>query len=282
MHFRVLWCSQTNSVLVYPESPTLYPTTVSFSYFPQYFPCISFIFNLYFSFNSMRCDAAEQIQCCVTRNIPLNILQQCISSVFPLYFLCIYTVFIQYLTCISHVFPGAVMQQNQYSAGLPGISHSISYKIVFLLYFPSTSPVFFLYFSCKSRCSDAAEWMQCWVTRNFPLNILLQCISPVCPLYFPCISLITVLRPYCGTALGLLYMLKLVTDDSCSCRYLGSVRDGGAEAGQQEQTWGEARTLANSLTHSVLHRVANSLSLCRQCRSKSSRLTIHISDIVCT
>ena len=150
------------------------------------------------------------------------------------------------------------------------------------LYFSCISPIFNLYFSCKSRCSDAEEWMQCWVTRNFPLNILLQCISPVCPLYFPCISLITVLRPYCGSALGLLYMLKLVTDDSCSCRYLGSVRDEGAEAGQQEQTWGKAGTLANSLTQSVLHRVANSLSLCRQCRSKSSRLTIHVSDIVCT
>ena len=31
------------------------------------------------------------------------------------------------------------------------------------------------------------------------------------------------------------------------------MRDGGAEAGQQEQTGGEAGTLAHSLTHSLSH-----------------------------
>ena len=45
----------------------------------------------------------------------------------------------------------------------------------------------------------------------------------------------------------------LVTDDSCSCRLWGSVRDGGADVGQQEQPGGEAGTLAHLLTQSVSH-----------------------------
>ena len=43
------------------------------------------------------------------------------------------------------------------------------------------------------------------------------------------------------------------TDDSCSGHLWGSVRDGRADAGQQEQPGGEAGTLANLLTHSVSH-----------------------------
>ena len=39
-----------------------------------------------------------------------------------------------------------------------------------------------------------------------------------------------------------------MTDDSCS-----SVRDGGADVGQQEQPGGEAGALAHRLTHSVSH-----------------------------
>ena len=46
----------------------------------------------------------------------------------------------------------------------------------------------------------------------------------------------------------------LVTDDSCSFHLWGSVRDGGANVGQQEQPGGEAGILAHLLTHSVSHR----------------------------
>ena len=45
----------------------------------------------------------------------------------------------------------------------------------------------------------------------------------------------------------------LVTEDSCSCQLWCSVRDGGADVGQQEQPGGEAGTLAHLLTHSVSH-----------------------------
>ena len=56
------------------------------------------------------------------------------------------------------------------------------------------------------------------------------------------------------------------------------MRDGGAEAEQQEQTGGETGTLAQSLTHSVTHRVTHSLFFYRECRSRSSKLPIHISE----
>ena len=52
----------------------------------------------------------------------------------------------------------------------------------------------------------------------------------------------------CPSILGV-----LVTDDSCSCHLWGSVRDGGADVGQQEQPGGEAGTPAHLLTHSVSH-----------------------------
>ena len=45
----------------------------------------------------------------------------------------------------------------------------------------------------------------------------------------------------------------LVTYACCSCHLWGSVRDGGADVGQQEQTGGEAGTLAHFLPHSVPH-----------------------------
>ena len=45
----------------------------------------------------------------------------------------------------------------------------------------------------------------------------------------------------------------LVTDDSCNCHLWGSVGEGGADVGQQEQPGGEAGTLAHLLTHSVSH-----------------------------
>ena len=52
------------------------------------------------------------------------------------------------------------------------------------------------------------------------------------------------------------------------------MRDGGAEAGQQEQTWGEARTLVQSVTHSVTY----PLFFYRKGRNMTSRLPIHVSD----
>ena len=67
----------------------------------------------------------------------------------------------------------------------------------------------------------------------------------------------------------------LVTDNSCSCRQRGSVRDGGTEAQQQEQTW----ILAQSLPHSVTHRVTHSLFFYRE--GKSSTLPINVSDTAC-
>ena len=51
-----------------------------------------------------------------------------------------------------------------------------------------------------------------------------------------------------------------MTVDSCSCHYLGSVRDGGSDAGQQEQSGGGV-TDPGSLTQSV-----------------SLSLPIHVSD----
>ena len=62
---------------------------------------------------------------------------------------------------------------------------------------------------------------------------------------------------------------------------LVTVRDGGAEAEQQEQTGGETGTLAQSLTHSVTHWVTHSLFFYRECRSRSSTLPIHVSDTAC-
>ena len=51
----------------------------------------------------------------------------------------------------------------------------------------------------------------------------------------------------------------------------------GAEAGQHEQTGGETRTLAQSLTHSVTYWVTHPPFFFRKCWNKSNRLPIHVS-----
>ena len=57
----------------------------------------------------------------------------------------------------------------------------------------------------------------------------------------------------------------LATDNCRSCRYWGSVTAWGAGAGQQDQT----------------QSVSQSLSVYRECRSKSRTLPIHVSDTEC-
>ena len=70
--------------------------------------------------------------------------------------------------------------------------------------------------------------------------------------------------------------MKIIPSDCLHQEYLtidlgnnsDSVRDGGAEVGPEEQIGGEAG-------------LTNSLSVYRECRSRSNRLPIHVLDTAC-
>ena len=119
----------------------------------------------------------------------------------------------------------------------------------FFLFFVVFFLIFFLLFFLQLLCSTLMEILKPGCPRNveswdtslswlYPRSIGSQCKIKD--------------QRYCvGSWPSMLGVL--VTDDSCSCHLWGSVRDEGANVGQQEQPGGEAGTLTHFLTRSVSH-----------------------------